>query len=83
MHGLTGGSWKRSHERTTATEKNNPTGNHGAQRLCDLQSINATAPVPDPPPVVVGDVFPPAGTGGGDPQGAWAGDAGTGRAHGR
>jgi hypothetical protein len=49
MHGLTGGSWKRSHERTTATEKNNPTGNHGPQRLCDLQSINATAPVPDPP----------------------------------
>lgn len=51
MHGLTGGSWKRSHDQTTATEKNNPTGNRGirSQRLCDLLSINATAPVPDPP----------------------------------
>jgi L-asparaginase/Glu-tRNA(Gln) amidotransferase subunit D len=46
---LTGGSWKRSHERTRATEKNNPTGNHGTQRLRDLQSIKTTAPVPDPP----------------------------------
>ena len=27
MHGLTGGSWKRSHDRATATEMNNPTGN--------------------------------------------------------
>ena len=27
MHGLTGGSWKRSRHRATATEKNNPTGN--------------------------------------------------------
>jgi len=26
---LTGGSWKRSHDQTTATEKNNPTGNPG------------------------------------------------------
>jgi hypothetical protein len=24
---LTGGSWKRSHDQTTATEKNNPMGN--------------------------------------------------------
>ena len=27
MHGLTGGSWKRSGPSATATEKNNPTGN--------------------------------------------------------
>jgi transposase len=27
MHGLTGGSWKRSYDQATATEKNNPTGN--------------------------------------------------------
>jgi hypothetical protein len=27
MHGLTGGSWKRSRHSATATEKNNPTGN--------------------------------------------------------
>jgi hypothetical protein len=27
MHGLTGGSWKRSGYRAMATEKNNPTGN--------------------------------------------------------
>jgi hypothetical protein len=27
MHGLTGGSWKRSRHRATATEKNDPTGN--------------------------------------------------------
>jgi hypothetical protein len=27
MHGLTGGSWKRSGHSATATEKNNPTGN--------------------------------------------------------
>jgi hypothetical protein len=27
MHGLTGGSWKRSRYRAMATEKNNPTGN--------------------------------------------------------
>jgi hypothetical protein len=26
---LTGGSWKRSHDQTTATEKNDPTGNRG------------------------------------------------------
>jgi hypothetical protein len=27
MHGLTGGSWKQSHDQIMATEKNNPTGN--------------------------------------------------------
>jgi hypothetical protein len=27
MHGLTGGSWKRSRHRATVTEKNDPTGN--------------------------------------------------------
>jgi hypothetical protein len=26
MHGLTGGSWKRNHDQTTATEKNDPGG---------------------------------------------------------
>jgi len=30
MHGLTGGSWKRSYDQTTATEKNDPTGNREA-----------------------------------------------------
>jgi hypothetical protein len=30
MHGLTGGSWKRSGYRAMATEKNNPTGNRRA-----------------------------------------------------
>ena len=30
MHGLTGGSWKRSYDQTTVTEKNDPTGNREA-----------------------------------------------------
>jgi hypothetical protein len=66
MHGLTGGSWKRSHDQTTATEKNDPTGTVGSQRLCDLLSVNATAPVPDPPSHVVGKLLSATGEGRGD-----------------
>jgi hypothetical protein len=61
MHGVTGGNWKRSHDRTMATEKNNSTGNCGVLWLCDLLSIKATAPVPDPPQDVLGKLFPGAG----------------------
>jgi len=32
MHGLTGGSWKRSRHRATATEKNDPTGNRAVTK---------------------------------------------------
>jgi hypothetical protein len=41
MHGLTGGSWKRSYDQATATEKNNPTGNRAVQysRLRDLPPL--------------------------------------------
>ena len=49
MHGLTGGSWKRSTRPTTATEKNYPTGNPRVTRLQRLQSAAATAPALDPP----------------------------------
>jgi hypothetical protein len=49
MHGLTGGSWKRSHDQAMAAEKNNPRETVWSQWLCDLPSITATAPVPDPP----------------------------------
>jgi hypothetical protein len=55
MHGLTGGSWKRSDDQATVTKKNDPYGKpRGHHRLRDLSSTNATAPVPDPP-VTVGD----------------------------
>src|SRR3954470_17871637 len=49
MHGLTGGSWKRSTRPTTAMEKNYPTGNPRVTRLRRLQSAAATAPALDPP----------------------------------
>jgi hypothetical protein len=65
MHGLTGGSWKRSADLTTAMEKNSPGGKpHGPQWLHDLPSTDPTAPAPDPPPNVLGDVFPAPGAGG-------------------
>ena len=73
MHGLTGGSWKRS-ELTTATEKNDPTGNRPVHWVCDLPPSNATAPVPDPPPDVLGHLLSAAGEGGGDTEAAWRGD---------
>ena len=71
MHGLTGGNWKRSHDQTMATEKNNSTGNCGAPWLCDLLSIKATAPVPDPPPDVFGFVLPAPGARGRGTEAGW------------
>ena len=71
MHGLTGGNWKRSHDQTMATEKNNSTGNCGALWLCDLLSIKATAPVPDPPSDVFGELFSTSGAGGRGTETAW------------
>ena len=56
MHGLTGGSWKRSHDQAMAAEKNNPRETVWSQWLCDLPSITATAPVPDPPHASVWEV---------------------------
>ena len=49
MHGLTGGSWKRSTRPTTATEKNYPEGNPRVTRLHAYSRSTATAPAPDPP----------------------------------
>ena len=49
MHGLTGGSWKRSTRPTRAREKNYPEGNPRVIRLRRLQPAAATAPAPDPP----------------------------------
>jgi hypothetical protein len=50
MHGLTGGSWKRSTGQAKVAEKNNPGGKpRGNQWLHDLPLIHATAPAPDPP----------------------------------
>jgi hypothetical protein len=81
MHGLAGGNWKRSHDQAMATEKNNLTGNHGVQRLCDLLSIKATAPVPDPPSDVVGELLSASGEGSGDTEAAWRGNEGARCAH--
>lgn len=76
MHGLTGGNWKRSHDQTMATEKNNSTGNCGALWLCDLLSIKATAPVSDPPSDVLGKLLPTPGAGGRDTETARRGGCG-------
>ena len=59
MHGLTGGSWKRSRDRTTATEKNDPTGNRAVTSgSVTYRRSHATAPAPDPPSDVLGELFP-------------------------
>ena len=56
MHGLTGGSWKRSADLTTVIEKNSPGGKlHGLKWLRDLPSTDPTAPASDPPSNVFGD----------------------------
>ena len=49
MHGLMGGSWKRSGYQVMATEKNNPRETVRCQRLRDLPPDDATAPALDPP----------------------------------
>ena len=70
MHGLTGGSWKRSADLTTVIEKNSPGGKpHGLKWLHDLPSTDPTAPAPDPPSDVLGDVLSASRDGGGDTQG--------------
>jgi hypothetical protein len=43
----------------------------GSQRFCDLLLIKATAPVPDPPSDVLGELLPAPGAGGGDTETAW------------
>ena len=44
------------------------------QWLCDLPPIKATAPVPDPPSDVLGDLLSASGAGGGDTEAAWRRD---------
>ena len=48
----------------------------GSQWLCDLLSVNATAPVSDPPSDVVGELLPAPGAGGGDTEGWGSWDEG-------
>ena len=65
MHGLTGGSWKRSADLTTVIEKNSPGGKpRGLKWLRDLPSTDPTAPAPDPPSDVFGDLLSTSGAGG-------------------
>ncbi len=65
MHGLTGGSWKRSAGLTTVMGKNDPDGKpQGHQWLRDLQLSDATAPASDPPSDVFGDLLSASGAGG-------------------
>jgi hypothetical protein len=70
MHGLTGGSRKRSVDLTMVMEKNGPAGNRkGIKWLHDLQLADATAPAPDPPSYVVGELFPASGQSSGNSEG--------------
>ena len=65
MHGLTGGSWKRSADLTTVIEKNSLGGKpHGLKWLHDLPSTDPTAPAPDPPSDVFGGLLSASGAGG-------------------
>ena len=83
MHGLTGGSWKRSADRTTVIEKNSLGGKpHGLNWLHDLPSTDPTAPAPDPPSYVVGKLLPTSGQSGGNSQSWRDGRAGARGAHG-
>ena len=71
MHGLTGGSWKRSADLTMVIEKNSPGGKpHGLKWLRDLPSTDPTAPAPDPPSDVVGKLLSASGAGGGNSEAA-------------
>jgi hypothetical protein len=71
MHGLTGGSWKRSADLTTAMEKNSPGGKpHGPQWLHDLPPTDPTAPAPDPPSDVFGYLVSASGARGGGTEAA-------------
>ena len=74
MHGLTGGSWKRSYDQATATEKNNPTGNRAvltAPRPTAAQTPPRQLPTLHrmssgsyfPPPVRAVDIAKPHGGG--------------------
>ena len=72
MHGLTGGSWKRSADLTMVIEKNSPGGKpHGLKWLRDLPSTDPTAPAPDPPSDVIGELLPASGASGGNSEAAW------------
>jgi hypothetical protein len=48
-----------------------PTGNRTVTAAPRLPPILVTAPAPDPPSDVVGDVLPAAGAGGGDTESRW------------
>src|SRR5688500_11117620 len=90
MHGLTGGSWKRSHDQPRSRKRTTSRETVWSQRFRDLPLTRATAPVPDPPPHVVRELLPAPGQSGGDSQAWWergadarhTDDRGSGRADG-
>ena len=68
MHGLTGGDWKRKRPDQGREEEQRNGKPLRSLWLHDLPSPAATAPAPDPPPDVLGELLPATGAGGGDTE---------------
>ena len=71
MHGLTGGDWKRKRPDQGREEEQRNGKPLRSLWLHDLPSPAATAPAPDPPPDVLGELLPASGEGGGNTEAAW------------
>src|SRR5271166_7241 len=81
MHGLMGGDWKRKRPDQGREEEQRNGKPLRSLWLHDLPSPAATAPAPDPPSDVVGELLSPSGACGGDTEAAWRRDPNAGCAY--